>query len=79
MGASTLITGDGGIHENINFPVYYVGSAIQMLEAAQQHFEDAEIFIFSAAVADYRPHAVSEEKIKKDDDALTITLVKIPI
>jgi len=73
-----LIMGEGGTHSHTPFPTHYVGSAQQMLEEAQLHFADADIFIFSAAVADYRPLTVAEEKIKKSDDSYTISLVKNP-
>jgi phosphopantothenoylcysteine decarboxylase/phosphopantothenate--cysteine ligase len=73
-----LIMGEGGVHTHTTFPTYYVGSALQMLAEAEKHFTDAEIFIFSAAVADYRPAKVATEKIKKTDDTFTITMVKNP-
>ena len=34
--------------------------------------------IFAAAVADYRPASVPEQKIKKNDDTMTLELVKNP-
>ena len=39
---------------------------------------DCDIFISCAAVADYRPATVAEQKIKKNDDSMNITLVKNP-
>ncbi len=73
-----LIMGEGGVHTHTSFPTYYVGSAMQMCAEAQKHFSDADIFIFSAAVADYRPATVATEKIKKSEDTFTITMVKNP-
>lgn len=55
-----------------------VESALQMLTAAQTAVADADIFIATAAVADYRPAAVAEQKIKKSADTLTLELVKNP-
>ena len=39
-------------------------------------FPDAEIAVLSAAVADYTPVIVSEEKIKKQNGNLTLELTK---
>jgi len=49
-----------------------VESAAQMLSAALA--DPGEIFIAAAAVADYRPAQVAEEKIKKNKDSLTLEL-----
>jgi phosphopantothenoylcysteine decarboxylase/phosphopantothenate--cysteine ligase len=38
--------------------------------------EQCDIFIATAAVADYRPAIVAEQKIKKNDDTMTIELTK---
>ena len=43
-----------------------VKSARDMLAATEPHAQDADLFIATAAVADWRPAAVSERKIKKD-------------
>ncbi len=48
--------------------------ATDMLVAAQAHADSADIFIATAAVADWRPAAVSAQKIKKDDAASAPTL-----
>ncbi len=53
-------------------------SAKEMMEACQQHFADADIAIFAAAVSDYRPEKPSIQKIKKHDDRLELTLVRNP-
>lgn len=56
-----------------------VVTANDMLAAAQQYAQDADVFIGAAAVADYRPQAIATQKIKKtNDDNLTLTLVKNP-
>ncbi len=44
-----------------------VKSAQAMYEACAQHFENADIIILSAAVADYTPSTTSTKKIKKED------------
>lgn len=55
-----------------------VESAQQMYEAVMQHIAGCDIFIGAAAVADYRPEAVSAEKIKKTEAALTLRLARNP-
>lgn len=47
-----------------------VTSAKNMLEASVQHAQSATIFVATAAVADWRPAAHSEQKIKKDGSGL---------
>ena len=39
-------------------------------------FEEVDIAVFAAAVADYRPAKIAEQKIKKDESAFTIKMVK---
>lgn len=56
-----------------------VASALQMLNVSLQQLEDGcDIFIATAAVADYRVAQVSEQKIKKSGDELAVSLVKNP-
>ena len=53
-----------------------VQSAQQMYEACAAVFEQADITVLAAAVADYKPSEFSTIKIKKKDDDLTISLAK---
>ena len=55
-----------------------VVSAQDMFEASLAQAADADIFIATAAVADYRPQNIATEKIKKSTQSLTITLEKNP-
>ena len=57
-----------------------VCSALEMRDAVLSEIDDCDIFIASAAVADYRPATLAEQKIKKtaDNDQLTIILRKNP-
>lgn len=52
-----------------------VVSADEMYHATHKSFEDADIVIMAAAVADYKPVEVSNQKIKKSAANLTINLV----
>jgi phosphopantothenoylcysteine decarboxylase/phosphopantothenate--cysteine ligase len=57
-----------------------VQSARQMLDAVQQHVDAAQVFISTAAVADWRPETQAEQKIKKagSDRTPTLTFVENP-
>ena len=55
-----------------------VESALDMYKAVNSYFEDTDIFIACAAVADYRPKEYQNKKIKKSDDNLIIELVRNP-
>ena len=66
----------GPTHLNVPFGVTMipVTSAQQMFEAVQAHFQDADVIIKSAAVADYRPKTVAAQKIKKTDGDMVLEL-----
>jgi phosphopantothenoylcysteine decarboxylase/phosphopantothenate--cysteine ligase len=55
-----------------------VRSAQQMYDAVMQKVSDCDIFISTAAVADYRPKNPATQKRKKDADSISIELVKNP-
>jgi phosphopantothenoylcysteine decarboxylase/phosphopantothenate--cysteine ligase len=49
-----------------------------MESAVHQAVQDADVLVMAAAVADYTPRQVSEHKIKKTGDNLTIELERTP-
>ena len=53
-----------------------VTSAQQMLEACNHFFDNADIIVMSAAVADYTPVETSDQKIKKKEETFQIRLKK---
>lgn len=55
-----------------------VQTAEEMYEAANSRFENAQVAIMAAAVADYRPKEPAAQKIKKKDDELQLQLIKNP-
>ncbi|MFM2486989.1 bifunctional phosphopantothenoylcysteine decarboxylase/phosphopantothenate--cysteine ligase CoaBC [Celerinatantimonas yamalensis] len=55
-----------------------VSSTQQMYDAALRLAPKSDIFIACAAVADYRVAAVAEQKIKKSDEQMRLTLVRNP-
>ena len=63
-------------HQNIE--IHHVISAKEMFAEVFKYYENCDIAIASAAVADYAPKEVALEKIKKNDESLTIELVKNP-
>ena len=76
-GASVvLISGPVALAPPSRVKVIQVESASQMLNESRS--AQGEIFIIVAAVADYRPESPAEGKIKKDDDRMTLNLVKNP-
>lgn len=75
----TLVLGPSSISVNKkNVNVLPVTSAKEMYEAVTALFPKTDIAVLSAAVADFRPEMVADQKIKKnpDNDTLTIKLVK---
>jgi phosphopantothenoylcysteine decarboxylase/phosphopantothenate--cysteine ligase len=70
----TLVTGQTAITPPPFVKVVPVISAQDMFEAVRDHFEEQDILIKSAAVADYRPANVSDEKIKKKDGEMSIPM-----
>ncbi|MEX0359360.1 MAG: phosphopantothenoylcysteine decarboxylase, partial [Allomuricauda sp.] len=55
-----------------------VTSAQEMYDACHEHFGDMDVAIAAAAVADYRPKHVAQEKMKKKDGDLQIELERNP-
>ncbi len=55
-----------------------VESALQMHDAVMQNIDSQDIFIATAAVADYRVADIASSKIKKSADELTIKLIRNP-
>ena len=53
-------------------------SAVEMHQAALERFEESDIAVLAAAVADFRPSAVSEQKIKKNGAGVTVELEANP-
>ena len=59
-----------------NLKIIRVNSASEMYLACCRYFEDMDIAVFSAAVADYRPYHMAAQKIKKDQDVFSIRMIK---
>lgn len=61
-----------------NLELIRIKTAEEMLSKVMEKWKSADIGIFSAAVADYRPKKTAFQKIKKSDEDLEIELVKNP-
>ena len=62
--------------QHSHIEVVKVTSADEMYKATVSLYPDMDIVICAAAVADYRPKLVADQKIKKTSEEFTITLVK---
>ncbi len=72
----TLISGPVALEPPMFVKTISVESAQDMYEAVMAEADDADIIIKSAAVADYAPADVSQEKIKKTEGDAAIPLVR---
>ena len=78
LGAVVILV-TGPTHQKItnnSIVVKPVVSAEEMYNEVHKHFESSDMAILSAAVADYRPKNVANQKIKKKDTTFTIELEK---
>ncbi len=74
-----LISGPSALAVPPNVKAVQVESTNEMLEACLAAYDGVDIVIKAAAVADYRPRDVADQKIKKKtDDALTVVMDKNP-
>lgn len=70
----TLISGPVSIDAPLFVETIPVRSAKQMFDSVTSHSHDMDIIIKAAAVADYRPAQISNQKMKKSDTDLSIAL-----
>ena len=59
-------------HARIN--VHRVISAREMFDCCEEYFEQCDVSVMAAAVADYRPATIADSKLKKSEDELSIRL-----
>ncbi len=74
----TLVSGPTYIAKPERANIVDVVSALDMHSAVMSTIDQQDIFIGVAAVADYRPVDSADQKIKKNADQMTITMVKNP-
>ena len=61
-----------------NLNITRVQSANEMLDKVKEIWSSCDVGIFAAAVADYRPATIADQKIKKHDEELSLQLIKNP-
>ncbi|MXP67947.1 bifunctional phosphopantothenoylcysteine decarboxylase/phosphopantothenate--cysteine ligase CoaBC [Pantoea sp. Aalb] len=74
----TLITGPVTLPTPLGIKRIDINSALEMEAAVMKQIKKQHIFIASAAVADYRGANIAFKKIKKNDDHITLKLIKNP-
>ncbi|MEN0659347.1 bifunctional phosphopantothenoylcysteine decarboxylase/phosphopantothenate--cysteine ligase CoaBC [Caldifermentibacillus hisashii] len=75
LGANViLISGPVSMKPPVGVQIIRVESAEEMYEAVLQYFDGADIVIKSAAVSDYRPKKIFQQKMKKQSQELVIEL-----
>ncbi|TDQ73323.1 bifunctional phosphopantothenoylcysteine decarboxylase/phosphopantothenate--cysteine ligase CoaBC [Sphingobacterium yanglingense] len=72
----TLVSGPTALPTPLGIKTINIQSAQQMLEASAEEFKTADIIVMSAAVADYTPIDVAQQKIKKKEEEFSIQLKK---
>lgn len=70
----TLISGPVNLEPVPFVETINITSALDMFNVVREKLDSTDILIKSAAVADYRPADVAEDKIKKSDDDMMISL-----
>ena len=75
----TLVSGPTSLKTtDHSIKLHAVQSAKEMFEAASAEFEQQDVVIFAAAVADYTPKYVAEQKIKKQETEMVLELTRTP-
>jgi phosphopantothenoylcysteine synthetase/decarboxylase len=74
----TLISGPTALTPPQGAALVKVGTAQEMHHAVMSVLPSAQIAVFAAAVADYRPVQTAAQKIKKGPETLTLTLERTP-
>lgn len=73
----TLISGPSTLNPPAGLSHFIVvKSAKEMYQQTENKYSEADITVFAAAVADYRPKSIAKEKIKKKEEAMTIEMEK---
>jgi phosphopantothenoylcysteine decarboxylase/phosphopantothenate--cysteine ligase len=78
---ATVILISGPTHQSCeDLPIQRIDviSAQQMYEAVFEYYKAIDIAIAAAAVADFRPSKIADQKIKKTEEQMMLTLVKNP-
>ncbi|MCF0105993.1 MAG: bifunctional phosphopantothenoylcysteine decarboxylase/phosphopantothenate--cysteine ligase CoaBC [Holdemanella sp.] len=74
----TVVAGPVNLVDLEGVETIHVTSAMDMFEAMKANLDKANYIIMAAAVADYRPEIIADQKIKKDGNDMVVHLVKNP-
>lgn len=74
----TLVSGPTALKPPRGVEFIEVETAVEMFDAVLAKYPHVDVVVKSAAVADYRPKAAAQHKIKKNQDQMTIELEKNP-
>jgi phosphopantothenoylcysteine decarboxylase / phosphopantothenate---cysteine ligase len=77
-GDVTVVAGITTVDPPAGAKVIRALSAAEMDQAVVRESKQASVFIGAAAIADYRPAQRAEQKIKKTEDSVTLTLERTP-
>jgi len=70
----TVVSGITSVPPPAHVKVLIVVSAEEMYQAVKQEMGKSSVFVGAAAVSDYRPAQVAPEKIKKNQESITLQL-----
>src|SRR6266702_7218542 len=73
-----LVTGPTHLEAPFGVKCIRIQTALEMRQAVLDHYAEADVVIKTAAVADFRPQVVAQEKVKKDAAELSIPLERNP-
>jgi phosphopantothenoylcysteine decarboxylase/phosphopantothenate--cysteine ligase len=74
----TLVSAPTSLAAPSNIVTIQVETALEMHSSVVKLVDECDIFIAVAAVADYRPNQIAADKIKKNNEKLTLELIKNP-
>ena len=74
----SLVSGPVHLEVPAGVQCHHVVSAQEMYQSVLAKMHDVDMMVATAAVADYRPVDIAEQKIKKDAEQMSISLVKNP-
>ena len=77
-GEVTVVAGTTTVNPPAGVRVVKALSAEEMAQAVARESAQASVFIGAAAIADYRPAQRAEQKIKKSEESITLTLERTP-
>jgi phosphopantothenoylcysteine decarboxylase/phosphopantothenate--cysteine ligase len=77
-GEVTLVVGVTTVTPPSGVKVVQALSAEEMAQVVAQERVNASVFIGAAAIADYRPAQRADQKIKKSEESITLTLERTP-